>query len=45
MLEIFLVSTSAVALQSINENYWLCVLFTNKAQMNKVLVQQLLVNM
>ena len=40
--------TSAVAVQGINENYWLCVttaLFTNKAQMNKVLVQLLLVNM
>ena len=39
-------STSAVAVQGINENYWLCVttaLFTNKAQMNKVLVQWLLV--
>ena len=35
-------------MQGINENYWLCVttaLFTNKAQMNKVLVQRLLVNM
>ena len=41
-------SASAVAVQGINENYWLCVttaLFTNKAQMNKVLVQLLLVNM
>ena len=41
-------STSAVAVQGINENYWLCVttaLFTNKAQMNRVLVQRSLVSM